>query len=296
MAHIDRRRLLEDLKELSKRAGDMITSAASLDRFDIATKGNSADIVTTTDKAVEQLVSDVLESKYPGFAVYGEETHTPGQKLGNEPTFVIDPIDGTTNFVNQFGFTAVSLGVTVDKQPIVGVVLSVFEKLLYYGVRGQGSWVEDLRTGDIKTLPRHNKGPLLGLQSCLVALEWGSDRTGVNWDIITRTWLSLGRSDKEGGGMIRSSRCIGSAALTLCKVAEGSLDVYWEGGIWAWDVCAGWVILTEAGGLIADGNPGRWEIPVDHRKYLAVREASAGQEEIVREFWKHVAGHLEYES
>ena len=288
--------LLTDLEELAKCSGEMIKAAARSNRLGFSTKANTSDIVTQTDKAVEQMIFNSLKSRYPGFEFYGEETYTPGKRLGNEPTFVVDPIDGTTNFVNRFGFTAVSLGVTVDKQPVVGVVLSVFEELLYCGGRNQGSWVEDLRSGERRPLPIHAKGPLQGLQSCLVALEWGSDRQGVNWDVITKTWLNLGRSKEEGGAMIRSSRCIGSAALTMCKVAEGSLDVYWEGGIWAWDICAGWIILTEAGGIIVNGNPGRWETSVDDRKCLAIRGAEGGQEEIVKEFWSHVVGDMEYDN
>ena len=96
--------------------------------------------------------------------------------------------------------------------------------------------------------------------------------------------------------MIHSARALGSAALNLCAVAEGNLDVYWEGGCWAWDVCAGWVILKEAGGLIVDGNPGTWDIPVDHRKYLAIRGASSGQKKIVEEFWSFIEGTMDYES
>jgi myo-inositol-1(or 4)-monophosphatase len=301
MDQIKQSQLLTDLRELAKRSGEMIKAAARSNRFGFSIKANNtSDIVTQTDKAVEQMIFDTLRSKYSDFQFYGEETYTPGQRLGDEPTFVVDPLDGTTNFVHRFGFTAVSLGVTVGRQPVVGVVLSVFEEVLYCGARGQGSWIEDLRAAGGEEcripLPLYAGPPLRGLQSCLVALEWGSERKGVNWDVTTKTWLNLGRAREEGGGMIRSSRCIGSAALTMCKVAEGSLDVYWEGGIWAWDICAGWIILIEAGGIIVDGNPGRWETSVDSRKCLAVRRAEGGQKEVVTEFWSHVAGNMEYDS
>ena len=95
--------------------------------------------------------------------------------------------------------------------------------------------------------------------------------------------------------MIHSARCLGSAALNLCAVAEGHVDAYWEGGCWAWDGCAGWVILTEAGGIVVSGNPGQWSIGVDHRKYLAIRGAPTGQKELVDEFWGHVDGTMTYE-
>lgn len=84
--------------------------------------------------------------------------------------------------------------------------------------------------------------------------------------------------------MVHSIRSLGSAALNLCAVAAGFQDLYWEGGCWAWDVCAGWVILTEAGGMMVDGNPGNWEPEVEGRTYLAVRKGE-GQKKIVEEFW-----------
>src|SRR2546430_729191 len=146
--------------------------------------------------------------------------------------------------------------------------------------------------------------PLKELRDALVAVEWGSDRNGPNWQTKIKTWDNLGRAREEGGAMVHSARSLGSAALNICAVASGSIDLYWEGGCWAWDVCAGWVILKEAGGLIVDGNPGHWDvpIPVDHRKYLAVRavaederENDQGQRTIVEEFWSFVVGKMEYE-
>lgn len=87
--------------------------------------------------------------------------------------------------------------------------------------------------------------------------------------------------------MVHGLRATGSAALNLCSVAAGQMDAYWEGGCWAWDVCAGWCVLAEAGGLMAGANPGDWQPPLDGRKYLAVRPAPelAQQHALVEEFW-----------
>ena len=93
--------------------------------------------------------------------------------------------------------------------------------------------------------------------------------------------------------MIHGFRSFGSAALNLCAVAEGSIDMYWEGGCWAWDVCAGWVVLQEAGGMIVDANPGGWEVAIDERRYFGVRKGAA--KEVVEEFWSHVEGTMTYE-
>ncbi len=93
--------------------------------------------------------------------------------------------------------------------------------------------------------------------------------------------------------MVHSLRSLGSAALNMCGVAAGELDAYWEGGCWAWDVAAGWVVVEEAGGIVVGGNKGEWEAKVDGRKYLVVRGGD-GKMELVEEFWKRLAGDMEY--
>lgn len=296
---IDLPLLRDRLVQIALEAGSMITSAKP-STTSSGTKKNSADLVTETDQAVEAFISGELKKLYPSFSFMGEETYAPGQKLGSEPTFVVDPIDGTTNFVHGHPYVSISLGFAVDRVPTVGVVYNPFTGKLYTGVRGQGSFVADVRDGkrhgNETRLPlRQPAQPLTGLDSCVVIIEFGSDRSGENWKVKCDTWARLGRSKDEGGAMVHSARALGSAALNLCAVAEGSLDVYWEGGCWAWDVCAGWVILAEAGGVVVDGNPGRWNIPVDHRKYLAVRGAEDGQKELIQEFWSFVEGDMVYE-
>ncbi|KIW95705.1 uncharacterized protein Z519_04290 [Cladophialophora bantiana CBS 173.52] len=306
--------LRDNLIAIALQAGSMITSASSASRNTTgtttqsaaaSTKKNSADLVTETDKAVEDYISSTLKQWYPSCSFMGEETYVPGNKLGPEPTFIVDPIDGTTNFVHGWPYVSVSLGFAVDREPTVGVVYNPFTGKLYHGIKGRGSYVRDVRdvaenggekAAEDTKLPLRHPSAVAGLDECVVAIEYGSDRSGANWRTKTATWAALGASKDEGGAMVHSARALGSAALNLCAVAEGSIDVYWEGGCWAWDVCAGWVVLTEAGGLIVDGNPsGAWYIPVDHRKYLAVRAAERGQKELVQEFWGFIKGRMEYE-
>lgn len=223
---------------------------------------------------------------------HGEETYDPAHPLTDAPTFVVDPIDGTVNFVHSFPYACVSLGFAVGRVPTVGVVYNPFTKTLYSAIRGQGAFLNRQTRLPLKG---ENVEPLSGLDNALVAIEWGSDRSGQNFETKIRTFEKLGQSKEDGGAMVRSMRSMGSAALNLCAVAEGTLDLYWEGGCWAWDVCAGWVILNEAGGIIVDGNPGDWAPRLDGRKYLAVRAASqTGQKEIVEEFWNYIQGRLDY--
>lgn len=92
--------------------------------------------------------------------------------------------------------------------------------------------------------------------------------------------------------MVHGLRSLGSAELNLCGVASGALDMYWENGCWAWDVCAGWVILEEAGGRMVGSHPGDWKPKLDQRRYFAVRGGER-QESIIEEFWGHVKGRVQ---
>ena len=152
------------------------------------------------------------------------------------------------------------------------------------------------RGGPARRLPlAGSPRPLEGLGTALVAVEWGSSRDGPNFDVKVETFRRLAASGEAGGAMVHSLRSMGSAALNLAAVAAGQLDAYWEGGCWAWDVCAGWCILTEAGGIMASGNPGDWEPALEERMYLAVRGAPSGQKEFVEDFWKVMGdGRMDY--
>jgi myo-inositol-1(or 4)-monophosphatase len=245
------------------------------------------DLVTETDQAVEKLVSTSLREKYPTFAFMGEETYKPGDKLTEAPTFICDPIDGTTNFVHRYPYVSISLGFAVNLEPTIGVVYNPFTKTLYSAIKGQGAYLDQTHK-----LPLTNPYPLEGLSSCLVAIEWGSDRSGNDFAVKSSTFSRLAATKENSGGMVHGLRSFGSAALNLCGVATGGLDVYWEAGCWAWDVCAGWVILKEAGGIVVDANPGNWEPRIDERRYMGVR-AGEGQKEVVKEFWALVDGKFE---
>ncbi|KAJ5633038.1 hypothetical protein N7490_009377 [Penicillium lividum] len=279
------------LVSLAHQAGDIITNALP-ETSGTGSKKNSADLVTEYDRAVEKMISTSLKEKYPDYEFHGEETYDPSRPLTDAPTFIVDPIDGTVNFVHSFPYACVSLGFAVGRVPAVGVVYNPFTKTLHSAIRGQGAFLNQSTRLPLKG---ENVEPLSGLANALISIEWGSDRSGPNWDTKVRTFANLGQAKEDGGAMVRSMRSLGSAALNMCAVAEGTMDLYWEGGCWEWDVCAAWVILTEAGGIIVDGNPGEWEARLDGRRYLAVRGApEAGQKAIVEEFWSNIQGQLIY--
>jgi myo-inositol-1(or 4)-monophosphatase len=285
---------------------------------------SAVDLVTEYDKKVEAFISTSLQEKYPNLAFMGEETYKPGTRLSNEPTFIVDPIDGTTNFVHGNPFVAISLGFSIDRRPVVGVVYAPHLRKLWTAVKGHGAVVynsinslpntgsfEDTESktqklGSITPLPFREPTELT-LPNALVAVEWGSDRTANDFKVKSNTFAALALGESEGGAMVHALRSYGSAALNLCHVASRQLDAYWEAGCWAWDVCAGWCILSESGGVMVGANPGEWEGVMDLRRYLAVRGDSSklldkqegvesmteGQKKFISEFWKHVKGEFE---
>ncbi|OBT56912.1 hypothetical protein VE03_08371 [Pseudogymnoascus sp. 23342-1-I1] len=284
MSDINLTEIHDLLVKVAHQAGKMIMSATP-QTLGSDTKKNSADLVTETDKAVEAMVTSELRTAYPKFDFIGEETYYPGQPLTDAPTFIVDPIDGTTNFVHAFPSVCISLGFTVGRVPTVGVIYNPFLNELWTAIKGQGSFLSQ-NGGPKQKLPlKASPEPLKDLSTCLVGVEWGSDRSGINFDIKVKAFAKLAASKEQGGAMVHSLRSMGSAALNLVAVAAGQLDVYWEGGCWAWDVAAAWCVLEEAGGIMRSGNPGE-EVSVDCRKFLAVRGAPSGQQDIVDEIYR----------
>ncbi|KAJ4336204.1 hypothetical protein N0V95_008687 [Ascochyta clinopodiicola] len=129
--------------------------------------------------------------------------------------------------------------------------------------------------------------PMPSLKKRLIAIEWGNERMGPNWDLRTDVHTKLLTSDKEGGKFILSCRSSGSAALDFCYVAAGNFDAFWEGGVWVWDVAAGWLIVEEAGGIVASANPGDWHPTLEGRTYFPVRGAKREEQKaVVEELWE----------
>ena len=243
----------------------------------------AADIVTETDREVEDFISAQIQQRYTGYELIGEETFEYGTVITDKPTFIIDPIDGTSNFVHRFPEVGVSIGLVVNKEPVVGVVYNPFYEELWAAAKGQGAFTQ-VGNGTIIPLPIVDS-PLQGLQSACVGIEWGNDREGSDFDLTLKVFTTLARTTKTGGRFVNSIRSTGSAAIQICRVAGSQQDLFWHCGCWAWDVAAAWCILLEAGGRMVDAQPNGWNPPVDNRRYFAVRPAIKGQEELVKEVW-----------
>jgi myo-inositol-1(or 4)-monophosphatase len=182
---------------------------------------------------------------------------------------------------------AISLALTLDKKPVIGVVYNPFRGDLYHVIKNQGAYLTKTHDWRQFKLPIHPiPPPMPSLQSCLACVEWGKQRQGPNWALRKDVHNKLLTSKAEGGAMVKSVRSNGSAALDFCYVAQGILDFFREGGVWVRDVAGGWIILEEAGGIVASANPGDWDPTLEGRVYFAVRAAKREEQKgVVEELW-----------
>ena len=202
-------------------------------RLTIDTKSASIDLVTEVDRACERLIVEGIERARPGDAILAEEGH--GHAGDGAFRWIIDPLDGTTNFAHGFPRFAVSIGVEHHGVRVVGVVYDPLLDERFEAVRGEGAWLGERRLA---------VSPESDLARSLVATGFAYDVRQSEDDNLAR----FARVVKTARGIRRD----GSAALDLCYVAAGRLDAYWECKLRPWDVAAGFLAVEEAGGRITD--------------------------------------------
>jgi myo-inositol-1(or 4)-monophosphatase len=219
--------------DLARRAG-AIQRERYETKLDIRTKSADIDLVTEVDKQCEALIVAGIEAARPADAIVAEEGG--GRDSANaEFRWVVDPLDGTTNFAHGFPRFCVSIGVEQHDETAVGVVYDPLLDECFVAVRGAGAWLGERRLAvSVET----------NLGQSLVA-------TGFAYDVHRSREDNL----SHFASVLKAARGIrrdGSAALDLCYVAAGRLDAYWELKLHAWDVAAGALIVSEAGGRVSD--------------------------------------------
>mmetsp|Transcript_40576 Transcript_40576/g.48681 ORF Transcript_40576/g.48681 Transcript_40576/m.48681 type:complete len:318 (-) Transcript_40576:185-1138(-) len=218
----------------------------------IQTKSNEKDLATLVDVANEDLIVAGIKSRFPSHSIIGEEDTGTGdvKPLSTAPgvkTWIIDPIDGTTNFVHGLPLTCVSIGMCDGGIPVLGVVYAPMTHELYVAVKGCGSYRNGvpIRTSTSTSTPTE---PSKTLSKAVVCVEFGSITNPLE---ISQQVEALQRIMVAG---IRSIKSFGSGVLDLVYVASGRLDIVYAGiageGWKPWDYCAGMVIVEEAGGCI----------------------------------------------
>jgi myo-inositol-1(or 4)-monophosphatase len=234
-ARVNRDELLELATDLAREAGALaLEMRAGVEM--LATKSSPTDVVTAADRAVERLLVDGIRSARPEDGLLGEEGAARSGTTGVR--WVVDPIDGTVNYLYGIPQWAVSIGVEYDGATVVGVVFDPSKDELYQAVTGQGAQLNgrQLRCTGVTELAQ-----------ALVATGFGYDaRRRTAQSAILPTLLPA----------VRDIRRIGAGALDLCAVAAGRVDAYYEQGLSPWDLSAGGLIARESGARV-EGLKGR---------------------------------------
>ena len=222
--------------EVARQAGSYIRSERSRFSVDKVERKHAHDYVSYVDKGSEQMIVGKLRELLPEAGFITEEglaTHSDEQML-----WVVDPLDGTTNFIHGFAPYAVSIALIRGQKILIGVVYEICAQECYYAWQGGGAFVE---TGD-ECVPLHVGKSEIGDALLCLQLPYNSDAyKPVIKKLIERFYGNVG-----------SIRMIGSAAMALCYVAAGRLDAYAERYIGQWDYMAGALIVMEAGGRVTD--------------------------------------------
>ena len=228
--------LLDLARRLALEASALQREALGRTRTGVATKSTLTDVVTATDRASERLIVDGLRSARPGDAILAEEGTIDAGTSGVR--WIVDPLDGTTNFLYGVPAFGPAIAAEVDGEVVVGVVADTGRGELFEAVRGGGARLDGRPIG---------VGSTTDLATALVATGFGYDagRRAAQGEVLRRVLPS-----------VRDIRRFGAAAIDLCWVACGRFDAYYERGLAPWDLAAGGLIAREAGAVVGDARGG----------------------------------------
>jgi myo-inositol-1(or 4)-monophosphatase len=224
--------MIEDIIQISREAAELIKNAFGK-THSIEFKTNELNLVTETDKASEILITDFIKKKYPTHGILAEEGSEANKSA--EYLWVVDPLDGTTNFAHGLPIFSVSIGLQKNSETIAGVVYDVNREIIYSAENGSGSFANERRINV-------NKNENLGHSMLVTGFPYNVKE---NPDKCYERFIEFLKH-------ARAIRRLGSAAIDFCYIANGVFDGFWEVSLHPWDICAGKLIVEEAGGLVTD--------------------------------------------
>ncbi len=256
--------MLNTAVKAARRAGQIINRASlDLDALTVKHKGYN-DFVSEVDRAAEQAIISVLLDAYPDHAILAEESGGQGE---SEFQWIIDPLDGTTNFLHGFPQYAVSIALSHKGVLTHAVIYDPSRNDLFTATRGAGAFLNDRRIRVSKR--EHLRDALIG--------------TGFPFREFTHMDAYLGMF-REIAQKTAGIRRPGSAALDLAYTAAGRFDGFWEIGLNPWDIAAGTLLVQEAGGLVGDF--------LGEQTYMQTGNVVAGNPRVFAQLLKAIAPHL----
>jgi myo-inositol-1(or 4)-monophosphatase len=220
------------IKAARRAARGLVKDFREVENLQVSTKG-PGDFVSRADREAERVIREELCGARPTYGWCGEET---GETAGEDPTrrWIVDPLDGTTNFLHGLPHFAVSIALEHKREIVAGVIFDPVKDELFWAEKGQGAWLNDHRR--LRVSGRRAMGEAI----FATGVPFGA-RKGLEESLADMRALMPGTA-----GMRRW----GAASLDLAYVAAGRFDGFWERGLGAWDVAAGLVIVREAGGIV----------------------------------------------
>lgn len=239
---------------------DAIDQAKQIDQ-----KQGDWDLVTEYDKKIENVILGKLKRTFPGHRFIAEEsTGDELPELTDDPTWIIDPIDGTTNFIHGFPHTCVVIGLAVRKEMVLGIVYNPVLEQLFTARKGRGAFLNgrQIKVSKVQDISK----ALVCIEAGYMKIDHLREKTVERVQAVARTAQGI--------------RTLGVAALTLCYVALGTVEAYYiEGpGISTWDIAAASLIITEAGGVVVDRVTG------EKINIMVPRAIGACNEKIAKEY------------
>ena len=204
----------------------------ALDKPRVAEHKGKTDLVTNTDHVSEKTIKSIIRSSFPNHTILAEESGQDSSQ--SDYLWIIDPLDGTTNFVHSYPSFAVSIGFFHQNEPVIGVVMEMPHTKLYSAIKGEGAWCEGQPISCSK---------IDSLEKSLLVTGFGYEH-GKLWEKNMALF-------KHFTNMTQGVRRLGAAAVDLCHVASGKVDGLWEYDLKPWDTAAGILIAQEAGAVVS---------------------------------------------
>ncbi|MEM1243355.1 MAG: inositol monophosphatase family protein [Pseudomonadota bacterium] len=217
----------------ARKAGDKILQTIDRGETLRITEKQTNDFVTHVDHLSERIILNEIQKAYPQHAILAEES---GEKPGEEACWIIDPIDGTANFMRGYPQFAISIGIKVKDKLTLGLIYDPIKQEVFMAEKGRGAYLNDKR---IRISPRSK------FANAIIAVGMPFPKETKRLQAYTRIVRSIFR---ECGDIRRG----GSAALDLAYVACGRVEAYWELNLKPWDIAAGVLIAAEAGAIVTD--------------------------------------------